>query len=85
MEAYFVSAQKLSVMNAFRYALRFLGRQKTFTVINMLGLALSLACCIILTRYLYREATVEKHCIDMNPESWTKNFRGSYEQKTKHL
>ena len=51
-------------MNAFRYALRFLGRQKTFTVINMLGLALSLACCIILTRYLYREATVEKHCID---------------------
>ena len=51
-------------MNAFRYALRFLGRQKTFTVINMLGLALSLACSIILTRYLYREATVEKHCID---------------------
>ena len=22
---------------------------------------------------------------DMNPESWTKNFRGSYEQKTTHL
>ena len=51
-------------MNSLRYAIRFLGRQKTFTVINMLGLALSLACSIILTRYLYREATVEKHCID---------------------
>jgi len=51
-------------MNTLRYAIRFLSRQKTFTVINTLGLALSLACCIILTRYLYREATVENHCID---------------------
>lgn len=46
-------------MSTLRYAIRFLGRQKTFTVINMLGLAMSLACCIVLTRYLYREATVE--------------------------
>ena len=52
------------MMNTFRYAFRFLRRQKYFTVINVIGLALSLACCIILTRYLYREATVESHCID---------------------
>ena len=52
------------MMNTFRYAFRFLRRQKHFTLINVLGLALSLACCIILTRYLYREATVENHCID---------------------
>lgn len=52
------------MMNTFRYALRFLRRQKHFTVINVIGLSLSLACCIILTRYLYREATVESHCID---------------------
>lgn len=52
------------MMNTFRYAFRFLRRQKHFTVINVIGLALSLACCIILTRYLYREATVESHCID---------------------
>lgn len=52
------------MMNTFRYAFRFLRRQKHFTLINVIGLALSLACCIILTRYLYREATVENHCID---------------------
>lgn len=54
-------------MNAFRYAMRFLGRQKTFTTINIVGLALSLACCIVLTRYLFREITVERHCI--NPKT----------------
>ena len=39
-------------MNTLRYALRFLLRARTYTLINLLGLAFSLACCIILLRYI---------------------------------
>ena len=45
-------------MNTLRYALRFLLRARTYTLINLLGLAFSLACCIILLRYIHRELTV---------------------------
>ena len=51
-------------MNALRYALRFLLRARTYTLINLLGLAFSLACCIILLRYIHRELTVDTHCVD---------------------
>lgn len=51
-------------MKTLKYALRFLVRSKSYTVINLLGLAFSLACCIILMRYIYRELTVDTHCID---------------------
>ena len=36
----------------------------TYTLINLLGLAFSLACCIILLRYIHRELTVDTHCVD---------------------
>ena len=45
-------------MNTLRYALRFLLRARTYTLINLLGLAFSLACCIILLRYIHRELIV---------------------------
>ena len=51
-------------MKTFKYAVRFLLRSKSYTVINLLGLALSLACCIILMRYIHRELTVDIHCVD---------------------
>ena len=41
-------------------------RAKLYTLINLLGLAFSLACCIILMRYLHREWTVDTHCIRPN-------------------
>lgn len=47
-----------------KQALRTLSRQKVFTCINVLGLALSLACCIMLTRYLHREWTVDSNVIN---------------------
>lgn len=53
-------------MKTLKYAVRFLLRAKSYTTINLLGLALSLACCIILFRYIYRETTVDTHCIDRN-------------------
>lgn len=62
-------------MQTLRYAVRFLLRKKAFTAINILGLALSLACSIILGRYLYREVTVDRHAID--PESIYISFRHS--------
>ena len=51
-------------MKTLKYAWRFLMRSKSYTIINLLGLAFSLACCIILMRYIYRELTVDTHCID---------------------
>ena len=51
-------------MKTLKYALRFLMRFRSYTVINLLGLAFSLACCIILMRYIHRELTVDTHCID---------------------
>ena len=50
-------------MKTLKYAARFLIRAKSYTLINLLGLAFSLACCIILMRYLHREWTVDTHCI----------------------
>ena len=45
-------------MKTITYAIRFLLRSKSYTLINLLGLAFSLACCIILMRYIHRELTV---------------------------
>ena len=51
-------------MKTIIYAIRFLARSKSYTIINLLGLAFSLACCIILMRYIHRELTVDTHCLD---------------------
>ena len=51
-------------MKTLIYAIRFLLRSKSYTFINLLGLAFSLACCIILMRYIHRELTVDTHCVD---------------------
>ena len=51
-------------MKTITYAVRFLLRSKSYTFINLLGLAFSLACCIILMRYIHRELTVDTHCVD---------------------
>ena len=51
-------------MLSLKLALRFLSRQKVFTIINGLGLALCLASCIVLGRYLYCQWTPDRHVID---------------------
>ena len=51
-------------MKTLKYTLRFLVRSKSYTLINLLGLAFSLACSIILMRYIHRELTVDTHCVD---------------------
>ena len=51
-------------MKTLKYAIRFLLRSKSYTIINLLGLAFSLACCIILIRYIHRELNVDTHCVD---------------------
>ena len=51
-------------MKTLRHAWRFLIRSRSYTFINLLGLAFSLACCIILVRYIHRELTVDAHCVD---------------------
>ena len=50
-------------MKTLKYAGRFLIRSKSYTIINLLGLALSLACSIVLARYIYQEMTVDTHAL----------------------
>ena len=47
-----------------KYAVRFLVRSRSYSLINLFGLAFSLACSIILLRYIHRELTVDTHCVD---------------------
>ena len=54
-------------MKILKYAGRFLIRSKSYTIINLMGLALSLACCIILARYIHQEMTANIHAI--HPEN----------------
>ena len=54
-------------MKTLKYAVRFLTRAKAYTMINLLGLSFSLACCLMLARYIHRELTVDTHVI--NPET----------------
>ena len=51
-------------MKTLKYAARHLARAKAYTLINVVGLALSLGCFILLARYLHREYTVDTHCVD---------------------
>ena len=46
-------------MKILLFAIRSLMRFRLYTVINILGLALSLACVIIISRYVYSEATTD--------------------------
>lgn len=51
-------------MKTLKYAWRFLIRTKSYTIINVIGLALSLACTITLVRYIHQESQVNNHCVD---------------------
>ena len=51
-------------MKTLQYAARHLARAKAYTLINVVGLALSLGCFILLARYLHREYTTDTHCVD---------------------
>lgn len=42
----------------------YLVRFKSYTIINLIGLSLSLACCIILLRYINSELSVDDNCVD---------------------
>lgn len=52
-------------MKTLTYAWRFLARSKAYTIINILGLSFSLACCLILMRYIHRELTVDTHGVQL--------------------
>lgn len=52
------------MIKTLNYAWRFLMRFKSYTFINIIGLALSLACAIMLLRYIHQETQVNSHCID---------------------
>src|SRR5215212_6727928 len=44
-----------------KLSLRSLLKNKAFTIINILGLAIGLTCCLLITMYLYKELSYDKH------------------------
>lgn len=53
-------------MKIIRLAIRALLRFPLYTAINMVGLALSLACTLIIIRYIHQEVTVDHFCKDLD-------------------
>ncbi|WP_455584491.1 ABC transporter permease [Bacteroides sp.] len=53
-------------MNNIKFAWKAIARFKTYTIINLLGLSLSLACVMIIVRYIHQELTVNRFCTDLN-------------------
>src|SRR5579859_7041289 len=48
------------IRNYFRTAIRNLFRQKTFSLLNLAGLSLGIACCLLLTLHIREELSYEK-------------------------
>lgn len=52
--------------NYFRVGMRTMLRNKTFSVINVSGLAIGIACCVLLALFIQDELSFEKHFADYN-------------------
>ena len=52
-------------------AIRSLSRFRLYTLINILGLAMSLACVIILCRYIHREVNTDHFIKDLDRVYYT--------------
>ncbi len=50
--------------NYFKVAVRHLLKNKTFSIINILGLSVGVACCIVIALYIQDELSFEKHFTD---------------------
>ena len=53
--------------NYLMIAVRILVKQKTSTFINVIGLAVGIACCIVLGLYVHHEMSYDRH--HPNPEN----------------
>lgn len=53
-------------MNTIKFSWKALTRFRTYTFINILGLSLSLACVLIIVRYIHQELTVNHFCQDLD-------------------
>lgn len=53
-------------MKLFKTTIRTLNRFRLYTVVNILGLALSLSCVILIARYVHQETTVNHFATDLH-------------------
>ena len=54
------------IRNYFIIAVRSLMRNKTYSVINIAGLSVGLACCLLLSLYILDEAAYDRHHRDLD-------------------
>ena len=57
-----IKLKTITNMKTIKLAWKALARFRTYTFINILGLALSLACVLIILRYIHQEVTVNHFC-----------------------
>jgi putative ABC transport system permease protein len=50
--------------SAVKVALRNLKREKLYALLNVAGLALGIACCLVLSLYLWSELTYDRHHVN---------------------
>src|SRR5689334_7349990 len=54
------------ISNYIKVALRNLAKNRTFSFINIVGLATGLACCLLIAAYLYDELSYDKYPVNAN-------------------
>src|SRR6185295_6871864 len=54
------------VLNYLKIALRNLSRNKVYSLINILGLSLGVACCLLLTLYIQDEFSFDRYHTRLN-------------------
>jgi ABC-type antimicrobial peptide transport system permease subunit len=58
-------------MKQLLYSLRLLTRFRTYTLINLVGLVFSVACALIIVRYVHQEKTVDHYVPELERTFWT--------------
>jgi putative ABC transport system permease protein len=56
-----VLKQRAMFKNYIKLAFRSLGRNRAFTFINIFGLATGLTCCLLISMYLFKEFSYDRH------------------------
>src|SRR6266513_1541475 len=51
----------MMIKNYFKTAIRNLRKNKAFSLINVFGLAMGLACCMLIAAYVYNELSYDKY------------------------
>src|SRR6476620_2370678 len=80
-----IQKNKIMFRNYFKVALRYLGKHKGYTIINVLGLSVGIACCILVMLFVKSEWTFDRFHTksDRIYRAWLEeHYQGEYFRNT---